>query len=109
MFCLILIVFFLIGSLALAGFPFTAGFYSKDIIIEVGMAKYQISTLLIFWLLNISACCTGFYSLRVLYLTFLDEIKMNKKIFKQVNDVSFRMGLPLFLLTLGSIFYRIYL
>jgi NADH-quinone oxidoreductase subunit L len=59
-----------IGTLALTGFPFTAGYYSKDAIIEAAyvganpMAIYG-------WLCTIAAAAlTAFYSWRLIYKTF---------------------------------------
>jgi len=61
----------LIGSLALMGFPFLSGFYSKDIILEIASIKYtnfgQFSAILG----TLSAFCTAFYSIRLLFFSFL--------------------------------------
>ena len=59
-----------IGTLALTGFPFTAGFYSKDAIIESAYASHAPGQTYAFILLVISAFMTSFYSWRLYFLTF---------------------------------------
>jgi NADH-ubiquinone oxidoreductase chain 5 len=60
----------LIGSLALIGFPFLSGFYSKDIILEIAYAKYTLASHFCFYLGTISAFFTAFYSTRLICLVF---------------------------------------
>ena len=95
---------FIIGSLALMGFPYTTGYYSKDVILELSYSKYTIYSIFVYWLLLLGAICTAFYSFRLLYITFLNETNISKNIFKYIHDVPLRMGIPLFLLGFGSIF-----
>ncbi len=60
-----------IGTLALTGFPFTAGFFSKDAIIESAYAsKMGFAANYAFILLVIAACFTSFYSWRLYFMTF---------------------------------------
>jgi NADH:ubiquinone oxidoreductase subunit 5 (subunit L)/multisubunit Na+/H+ antiporter MnhA subunit len=54
----------LIGSLALMGFPFLAGFYSKDVILEVSFAKFSLVSHFSFILGILAAFCTAIYSIR---------------------------------------------
>ena len=61
----------LIGTLALTGFPLTAGFYSKDAIIEAVYAAHYGPTSYAFILLVVAAGLTSFYSWRLFFLTFL--------------------------------------
>jgi NADH-ubiquinone oxidoreductase chain 5 len=95
---------FLIGSLALMGFPFLSGFYSKDVILEVAFAKYSSVGLFAYILGTLSAFLTAFYSIRLLYLTFLSESNGHKKIIQNVHEASYAMTIPLFILSCGSIF-----
>ncbi|MCL4150531.1 UNVERIFIED_CONTAM: hypothetical protein GTU68_038557 [Idotea baltica] len=95
---------FLIGSFALMGFPFTTGFYSKDVILEVAYSNYYLEGTFAYWLGVLGACCTAFYSFRLIYLTFLGETNYYKKLFIGVHDSNFRMSFPLIILGLGSIF-----
>jgi NADH-ubiquinone oxidoreductase chain 5 len=67
-----------IGSLALTGFPFLSGFYSKDLILESSYAKYEIQSIFAYVLGSCSALFTAFYSIRLLFLTFLGEINQFK-------------------------------
>lgn len=91
---------FIIGSLALMGFPFLAGFYSKDVILEIAYAKYSISGTFSHWLGIIAATFTAFYSLRLLYWIFLSSFNGYKSIAASAHEIPTPLlGLPLFLLS----------
>jgi proton-translocating NADH-quinone oxidoreductase chain L len=93
-----------IGSLALIGFPFLTGFYSKDVILEVAYAKYTISGNVAYWLGSVSALCTSYYSFRLLFLTFLGSPNLTRQALAHAHDAPVLMAVPLILLALGSIF-----
>ena len=78
----------LVGSLALIGFPFLAGFYSKDVILELSIAKYTIAGHFSFLLGTLAAFCTAFYSMRVLFLVFLSKPNGNKNIIVNAHEGS---------------------
>jgi len=94
----------LIGSLSLMGFPFLTGFYSKDVILEVAFAKYTLSGSFVHWLGSISAFFTAFYSLRLLFLTFINNSNSHKNSLYHSHEPSLFMIFPLIILALGSIF-----
>jgi NADH-quinone oxidoreductase subunit L len=56
----------LAGSLAIAGFPYTSGFFSKD---EILVAAYHRAPWM-FWIGALTALMTAFYVFRALFLTF---------------------------------------
>ncbi|HRY03425.1 MAG TPA: NADH-quinone oxidoreductase subunit L [Beijerinckiaceae bacterium] len=64
-----------IGTLALTGFPFTAGYYSKDAIIEAAYAAGAHSSAAVYAFLatTIAAGLTSFYSWRLVFMTFYGE------------------------------------
>ena len=92
----------LIGSLSLMGFPYLTGFYSKDLILELTYDKYYIA--FAYWLGSISALLTAFYSIRLMYLTFITNTNSKKEIYIGAHEPSFYITLPLLLLAFGSIF-----
>jgi len=93
----------LIGSLALIGFPFLAGFYSKDTILEVAYAKYTVWGHFCYYLGTFAAFFTAFYSTRLLFLVFLSEPNGHRVSILNAHEGSWRMTLPLFLLAILSI------
>lgn len=93
----------LIGSLALIGFPFLAGFYSKDIILEASGSIYTNVGLFSYILGILAAFCTSFYSTRLLFLVFLANSNGNKQVILNAHEGNWRMSLPLFILSVLSI------
>lgn len=93
-----------IGSLALAGFPFLSGFYSKDLILELAVSKYEKVSMLAYILGSISAFLTAFYSSRLLYFTFISKPNGYKKIISQAHESNFNITFSLACLAIPSIF-----
>ena len=77
----------LIGSLSLMGFPYLTGFYSKDLILELTYGKYYI--IFVYWLGSFSALLTAFYSVRLIYLTFITNTNASKNVFRGARESSF--------------------
>nr|YP_232819.1 NADH dehydrogenase subunit 5 [Tethya actinia]AAP59078.1 NADH dehydrogenase subunit 5 [Tethya actinia] len=92
----------LIGSLSLMGFPYLTGFYSKDLILELAYDKYYI--IFAYWLGVFSALLTAFYSIRLIYLTFIMDSNSRKEDLLKVHESSWSIIIPLLLLAFGSIF-----
>ena len=59
-----------IGTFALTGLPLTAGFFSKDAIIEAAFVSHRPGALYAFFMVAIAAGLTSFYSWRLVFMTF---------------------------------------
>lgn len=97
-------VCFLVGSLALMGFPYTSGFYSKDFILEVAYGAQFSAAFVAYFFGGLAALCTAFYSFRLVYLAFLSESTFKRATLKFVHEPDFRMTIPLLVLSVFSIF-----
>ena len=95
---------FLIGSLALLGFPFLSGYYSKDFILELAFANYTIEAHFAYILGTLAAFCTAFYSVRLLLLTFFGKTNAHQAVFMQAHDAPLLIAGPLTILAILSIF-----
>jgi NADH-quinone oxidoreductase subunit L len=93
-----------IGSLALAGIPFFAGFYSKDMIMEVDWASYLPVGKTAFVFGFAAAILTAFYSWRLLILTFNGEPRADEVVMGHIHEAPLVMLIPLVLLAMGALF-----
>ena len=97
-----------IGSLALIGFPFLTGFYSKDLILEVAYGKYNFLGILSYCLGTLGAFFTAFYSMRLSYLTFLSKPTGYKRIVCFAYDSGPQICIALGCLAIPSILIGYY-
>ena len=93
-----------IGSLALSGVPFFAGYYSKDIILESAWGAHSAVGWYSYTMGIIAALLTAFYSWRLIYMTFHGAPKADEKVMAHVHESPKVMTIPLMVLAVGSIF-----
>ncbi len=93
-----------IGTLALTGFPFLSGFYSKDAILEFAYLKGSSIGYLAAGFGVLTAVMTSIYSWRLLFKTFHGSFKNTKLNFNSMHESPMIMIIPLIILSLGAIF-----
>ena len=98
----------IIGSLALIGFPFLTGFYSKDLILEAAYGRYNLIGYFCYFLGTLGAFLTAFYSTRLLYLAFLAKPTGHKQVITFAGDSNIQICLALGGLAIPSIFVGYY-
>ncbi len=92
-----------LGSLALAGIPVFAGYYSKDMILEAAYAADGVGRWA-FWVGIAAAFMTAFYSWRLLFMTFHGTPRASKEVMSHVHESPPIMLRPLLLLVFGTLF-----
>jgi NADH-quinone oxidoreductase subunit L len=92
-----------IGTLALTGFPFTAGYYSKDAIIETAYATHTFGHDFAFVCVVVAAFMTSFYSWRLWFLTFWGPTRADHHTYDHAHESPPVMMIPLFVLAAGAI------
>jgi len=97
-----------IGSLAIIGFPYFSGYYSKESILENAYFSSNYMSNFAYFVGILTALLTAFYSWRLLFLTFYGKNRSEKDIYKNAHESPWTMRLPLILLAFGSIFAGIF-
>jgi len=92
-----------IGSLALAGIPFFAGYYSKDMILESAFAAHTQAGMFAFWMGIAAAFLTAFYSWRLILMTFHGKANADHHTMDHVHESPLSMMVPLCVLGAGAL------
>ncbi len=93
-----------LGSLALAGIPYFAGYWSKDAILESAYASRSAFAGYAFVLGVAAAFLTAFYSGRLLFMTFHGKPRADRHVMEHVHESPLTMTVPLMLLSMGAVF-----
>ncbi len=94
----------IIGTLALTGFPFLSGFYSKDAIIEFAYLRGNTTGYYAAGIGIITAFLTSIYSWRLIFKTFHGDYNNKDIKIEETHEPPLVMLIPLIFLSIGAIF-----
>ena len=97
-------VLMIIGTLALTGFPFLSGFYSKDAIIEFAYLRGSTAGYFAAGIGIFTALLTSIYSWRLLFKTFHGNYNNQKLNISNMHESPMVMIIPLIILAIGAVF-----
>ncbi|MEE4330378.1 MAG: NADH-quinone oxidoreductase subunit L, partial [Wenzhouxiangella sp.] len=92
-----------LGSLALIGFPFFSGFYSKDLIIEAVKLVERPGAAFATFAVYAGVVITALYSFRLLYLAFHGPTRMDEETRSHAHESPWVVTVPLILLAIPSV------
>ncbi len=93
-----------VGSLALRGFPFLTGFYSKDVILELAYGSFTIEGRFVHTLGSLVAFFTAYYSIRLVALVFRRPVNGLRSNYEQAHESPIPIKFPLIVLSFASLF-----
>jgi len=96
-------ILMVVGTMALTGVPPFAGFFSKDMVIEVAHAAHNTSGTYAFWLGILVAAMTAFYSWRLIFKVFHGPRNGDPEAYAHIHESPPVMLIPMAFLFLGSI------
>ena len=97
-------ILMIIGTLALTGFPFLSGFYSKDAIIEFAYLKGNTTGYYAAGVGILTALFTSIYSWRLIFKTFHGSYNNKKIKIEEMHESPLVMLVPLVILAIGAVF-----
>jgi NADH-quinone oxidoreductase subunit L len=93
-----------IGTLAIAGIPGLAGFFSKDEILWQTWSRNDGQFRVLWGVAFVTALMTAFYMFRLIYLTFFGKPRMSHEVEHHIHESPKTMTVPLMVLAIGAIF-----
>ena len=94
---------FLVGSIALIGFPGTSGFFSKDAIIEAVHLSTLPAASYAYYAVLSGVFITALYSFRLFFMTFHGQERMDRHTWDHLHECSHVVTVPLLILAIPSL------
>jgi proton-translocating NADH-quinone oxidoreductase chain L len=94
----------IIGTIAIIGYPFFSGFYSKDVILETTYNTFYIDGCSIQWLALLTTFLTSFYSLKILFIIFIDLNLVSKYHFENLKFPNILLFFSILVLSIFTCF-----
>jgi NADH-quinone oxidoreductase subunit L len=93
---------FLVGSLALIGFPGTSGFFSKDLLVDAEHMSHRVGESYAYFCVLAGIFITALYTFRMFFMTFHGEERMDHEVREHLHESPWVVTVPLIMLAIPS-------